>query len=144
MVNIYHTLHILINSVNSTSSINHNFVNIIFPFLMQMFKYFLTFHETQPENICKKLWDLWNNRKTLVEESIDYFDPRHQYWSQVLRYHMFVFNTQCVSIILINPTSFVYLCSLYFTYIPINMYVYKIILYIILLFLVCSIPIQSF
>lgn len=46
--------------------------------------HFLTLHGIQSENICKKLWNLWNNRKSLVEESIDYFDPRHKYWLQVL------------------------------------------------------------
>lgn len=38
----------------------------------------------QPENVFKQLWNFWNNRKSLVEESIDYFDPRHKYWLQVL------------------------------------------------------------
>lgn len=99
---------------------------------MQIFKYFLTFHETQPGNICKKLWDLWNNRKIFVEESIDYFDPRHKYWSQVLRYHIFVFYTRRVSIVLINPISFIYMCTLVYSLIyPIILYQY---IYILLIF----------
>lgn len=55
--------------------------------------YFLTLHGTQPENICKKIWSLWNNRKSLVAESIDYFDPRHKYWLQVS--YVFLLNTLC-------------------------------------------------
>lgn len=47
---------------------------------------FLTLHGTQPESLCKKLWSLWNSRKSIVEESIDYFDPRHKYWLQVSVY----------------------------------------------------------
>lgn len=49
----------------------------------------------QPENICKKLWNLWINRKSLVEESIDYFDPKHKYWLQVSC--IALLNTVCLS-----------------------------------------------